>query len=33
MRVFRLIEGVLRLDGIRNVDLRGRLRQEGDWIC
>ena len=29
MRVLRWIEGVSRLDRIRNVDLRGRLRQEG----
>ena len=29
MRVLRWIEGVSRLERIRNVDLRGRLRQEG----
>ena len=29
MRVLRWIEGVSRLDRIRNVDLRGILRQEG----
>ena len=29
MRVLRWIEGVSRLNRIRNVDLRGRLRQEG----
>ena len=29
MRVLRRIEGVLRLDRIRNVDLRDRLKQEG----
>ena len=29
MRVLRWIEGVSRLDRIKNVDLRGRLRQEG----
>ena len=29
MRVLRWIKGVSRLDKIRNVDLRGRLRQEG----
>ena len=29
MRVLRWIEGVSRVDRIRNVDLRGRLRQEG----
>ena len=30
MKVLRWIEGVTRLDRIRNVDLRGRLRQEGN---
>ena len=29
MRVLRWIEGVSRLERIRNMDLRGRLRQEG----
>ena len=29
MRALRWIDGVSRLDRIRNVDLRGRLRQEG----
>ena len=29
MRVLRRIEGVSRLDRVRNVDLRGRLKQEG----
>ena len=29
MRVMRRIEGVTRLDRIRNVDLRDRLKQEG----
>lgn len=29
MRVLRRIEGVTRLDRIRNVDIKGRLRQEG----
>ena len=33
MRVLRWIEGVLRLDIIRNVDLRGRLHQEGFLDC
>ena len=29
MRVLQWIEGVSRLDRLRNVELRGRLRQEG----
>ena len=29
MRVLRRIEGISRLDRVRNVDLRGRLKQEG----
>ena len=29
MRVLRRIEGVSRLDRVRNVDLRDRLKQEG----
>ena len=34
MRVLRWIEGVLRLDRIKNIDFRGRLRQEGvDAFC
>ena len=33
MRVLRWIEWVLRLDIIRNVDLRGRLNQEGFLDC
>ena len=31
MRVLRWIEGVLRLDRIRNKDLRGRLGQKGSF--
>ena len=29
MRALRRIEGVSRMDGVRNVDIRGRLKQEG----
>ena len=29
MRVLKRIEGISRLDRVRNVDLRGRLKQEG----
>ena len=29
MRIMRCIEGVTKLDKIRNVDLRDRLKQEG----
>ena len=32
MRVLRRIEGGSRLDRVRNVDLRGRLKQEGVLI-
>ena len=32
MRALRRIEGVSRMDRVRNVDIRGRLKQQECWI-